>query len=128
MTDSGDDNHGDDADRRSDHIPDRPIRNVHPLGMRVLVQIREAERVTEGGLYVPESARSKMSASILAKVLEVASAVDDETHEMANISGIPLGALVLIGKNAGTQVPWDESLRIVETKEVLATVDEVELV
>jgi hypothetical protein len=35
---------------------------------------------------------------------------------------------VLILKTAGVKVPWDEDMRIVETKEVLATIDEIALV
>jgi co-chaperonin GroES (HSP10) len=41
------------------------------------------------------------------------------------VSGVPHGARVLFAKSAGTKVPWDEDLRILETKEVLATVDEI---
>ena len=101
------------------------IRTVNPLGMRVLVKICERDDVTEGGLYIPENAKKNMAESLIAEVLEVASALDSDTHEETNVSGIPLGAQVLIGKEAGTVVPWDDSLRIVETKEVLAIVDEV---
>ena len=42
-----------------------------------------------------------------------------------NVSGIPHGAKVLFPKSAGIRVPWDEDLRILETKEVLAMVDEI---
>jgi co-chaperonin GroES (HSP10) len=42
-----------------------------------------------------------------------------------NVSGVPLGARVLFAKAAGVKVPWDDDLRILETKEVLATVDEI---
>lgn len=106
----------------------RPVRKVHPLGMRVLVQIKKSDAKTDGGLYLPESAKGTGEESLLAKVIEVASALDDETDEETNISGVPLGATVLIGRSSGVKVPWDESLRIVETKEVLALVDEVELI
>lgn len=118
-----------DREQLYEHKPNaRPIRRVHPLGMRVLVKIRELDEVTGGGLYLPENARLKGSQSLLAEVMQVACAVDDQTHEETNISGIPLGALVLIEKESGIPVPWDDALRIVETKEVLALVDEVELV
>ena len=42
-----------------------------------------------------------------------------------NVAGVPHGAKVLFQKNAGVKVPWDEGLRLLETKEVLATVDEI---
>ena len=42
-----------------------------------------------------------------------------------NVAGVPEGARVLFDKDAGTTVPWDESLRLLETKDVLATIDEI---
>jgi chaperonin GroES len=101
------------------------VRKISPLGFRVLVSIQKDSNQTEGGLYLPEGAKQNMQESLLAEVLEVASAIDDSTDEETNVSGIPLGALVLIPKNAGTKIPWDDTLRIVETKEVLAIVNEI---
>ena len=114
----------------SEHFSDanRSVRKVHPLGMRVLVQIKKADSKTDGGLYLPENAKDRGEESLLAQVIEVASAIDADTDEETNISGIRLGATVLVGRHAGTRVPWDELLRIVDTKEVLAIVDEVELI
>lgn len=106
----------------------RKIRSVSPLGMRVLVKIRKEGNQTEAGLYLPEGAKDAMGESVLGEVLEVASAIDEDTKEEANISGIPNGAVVLIPKRAGTKVPWDEDLRIVETKDVLAIVTEVDVI
>ena len=103
------------------------IRKIHPLGMRVLVLIRKESNVSDGGLYLPEGARQAAVESALAEVIEVASALDHDSEEEANISGVPLGAVVLIPKNAGVRVPWDESMRLVETKEILALVSEIDL-
>lgn len=108
-------------------IESKRIRKVSPLGMRVLVAIRKDPNQTDGGLYLPEGAKQNMQDSLLAEVLEVASAVDDSSEEETNISGVPLGALVLIPKQAGTKVPWDDNLRIVDTKEVLAIVNEIDI-
>lgn len=105
----------------------KKIRRVHPLGLRVLVKIQEDSNTTDGGLYLPEGAKSSMAESVLAEVIEVASAHDDQLSEEANISGIPLGAVVLIGKNTGVKVPWDERIRIVDSKDVLGIVNEVSL-
>ena len=101
------------------------LRRVNPLGMRVLVRIIKDGNQTEAGLYLPPGAKESTQESLLGEVLEVASAIDEDTDEEANISGIPLGALVLIPRNAGVKVPWDDELRIVDTKEVLAVVNEV---
>ena len=117
--------------RESQHqgaVPHRgPIRRVNPLGMRVVIQIRKETNTTDAGLYLPEGSKESTQDALLGEVLEVASAIDDETDEEANISGIPMGALVLIPKDAGISVPWDENLRVVETSDVLGIVYEVEV-
>ena len=105
----------------------RHLRKINPLGMRVVIRIRKESGPTEAGLYLPEGAKQAMQDSILGEVIEVASAVDSDSDEEANISGVPQGALVLVRKDAGVKVPWNEDLRIVETKEVLAIVHEVEV-
>lgn len=107
--------------------PKKTVRRVNPLGFRVVVRLTPDNNMSEGGLYLPEGAKQNMTESILAEVIEVASAVDTHTDEETNVSGIPLGALVLIPKTAGVKIPWDDDLRVVETKEVLAIVDEVNL-
>ena len=110
--------------RRSDK---RKIRRVHPLGFRVLVKIQKDANVTDSGLYLPEGAKELMQESVVAQVIEVASAVDTDTSEETNVSGVPLGSTVLIPKTTGVRVPWDDDLRIVETKDILALVDEISL-
>lgn len=113
--------------RRSVRNESRKIRKLNPLGLRVVVQLRKDSNQTETGLYLPEGAKQAMSESIIAEVIEVASATDEHTDEETNVSGIPLGATVLIMKEAGIRVPWDDSLRIVETTDVLAVVNEISL-
>lgn len=106
----------------------KPIRSINPLGMRVLVRIKKTDNVSDGGLYLPEGAKEQGQESLLGEVVEVASAHENDDDDVGtNVSGIPLGATVLIPRHAGTRVPWDDRLRIVETKEVLAMVEEVNL-
>ena len=113
--------------KRSAMISRKTIHHINPLGMRVLVRIRPEQNVTDGGLYLPEGAKESMLESVIGEVVEVASAVDEHTDEETNVSGIPLGASVLIPKKVGVRVPWDEQLRIVETKDVLAIVETIDL-
>ena len=101
---------------------------ISPLGYRVLIKIRKASNQTKSGLYLPEGAKESKQQSLLGEVIEVASAIDDDTDEETNISGIPLGSLVLIPVDAGVRVPWDDSLRLVDSSDVLAIVEEVEIV
>jgi len=108
-------------------IQGRTIYHVNPLGMRILVKIPDANNVTDGGLYLPDTAKDAMSESVIAEVIEVATANDNIEDEGTNVSGIPLGANVLISKKVGTKVPWDDRLRIVDAKDVLAVVEKIEL-
>ncbi len=104
----------------------KKMHSINPLGMRVLVKIIKEQDTTKSGLYLPEGAKQAMCESILAEVISVASAMDEDTDEETNISGLPLGATVLIKKDEGITVPWDDNLRIVETTEVLAIVEQIE--
>lgn len=108
----------------------RSLRSIHPLGMRVVVKIRKEESRTDSGLYLPEGSKQASQESLLGEVLEVASAfeiAESGEEEEVNVSGIPSGALVLIPKDAGVRIPWDDELRIVDTKQILAIVSEVDL-
>lgn len=105
--------------------PAKKIRKINPLGYRVLISILDEHDMTEGGLYLPQGAKQNLSESLVARVIEVASAMDQDSDEEHNISGIPLGATVLIMKDAGVRVPWDDRLRIVNSKDILALVEEV---
>lgn len=117
--------HTESAARMPKLVETKRLHRVSPLGMRVVVRLKKDTNVSEGGLYLPEGAKQATQESMLAEVIEVASAVDDYSDEETNISGIPQGAIVLIPKGAGVKIPWDDSLRIVETKEVLAIVNQI---
>lgn len=132
-----------------DHAtPERPraiSRHIQPLGPRVLVRIIKAPDRSEHGLYLPQGAKDAQSDALLAEVVEVARTLpkhddlhgerddpddgdeDDEDYARTalgeNVSGIPLGARILFEKDRGTVVPWDDTLRIVEVRYVLAIVE-----
>lgn len=101
------------------------IRRISPLGFRVLVRVEPEDSVSDGGILLPEGTKEKMSEAVLATVIEVASATDQDTFEETNVSGIPMGAMVLIQKDTGVKIPWDDKNRIIESQDVLAIVDEV---
>ena len=106
----------------------RNIRKINPLGLRVVVRIIKENDMTSGGLYLPEGSKEKMQDSLLAEVIEDASALDKDNDREQNISGVPLQSIVLIPKSTGVRVPWDDNLRIVDTKDILAIIDEIDLV
>jgi chaperonin GroES len=106
--------------------PVLPTRVVNPLGMRVLVRLLPNDERSKGGLYLPATVTDQATDALYGEVLAVARATpeDKDSIEGANISGIPDGARVLFAPQAGFRVPWDDSLRLVDTKDVLAVVEE----
>lgn len=96
-------------------------KSLNPLGLRVAVKVIPEVDRTSGGIYLPEGAKTEMQESLLCLVVAVARTYDDS--EEANVSGIPLKSYVLIPKNAGIKIPWDDNIRIVEVKDVLAIVE-----
>ena len=109
--------------------PDRISRHVMPLGPRVLVRVIRSTDRSAGGLYLPQGAKDAVAQAAYGEVVEVARATTEDPDEGfgANVSGVPEGAKVLFGKDKGLPVPWDEDLRILDVKDVVAVVEEIEL-
>lgn len=117
----------------------RVSRHVQPVGPRILVRVVKGPDRSESGLFLPQGVKEDHAAALLGEVLEVARTMpkaetlpeddleraDDSTRiDLGkNVSGIPLGANVLFEKERGVMVPWDESLRLLEVRHVLALVD-----
>jgi co-chaperonin GroES (HSP10) len=108
----------DDRDRRAKH------RLIMPLGMRVLVSVISEDR-TDAGLYLPPGAKEAKDEALFGEVIEVARDKPTTDEETSNVSGVPHGAKVLFKKEAGVRVPWDERLRLLEVRDILATVEEI---
>lgn len=125
--------------------PRRLTRHVQPLGPRVLVRVVKSPDRSETGLFLPQGVKDDNAMALLGEVVEVARTMpkgeslgdegqsrnrdddDDDDDERAdfgtNVSGIPLGANVLFEKDRGVVVPWDETLRIIDVRYILAIVD-----
>jgi co-chaperonin GroES (HSP10) len=108
----------------------------------VLVRVIKDPDRLDSGLFLPEGAKENARQALLGEVVEVARTMpksgyeldydsrdddddDDDAGFGANVSGIPLGAKVLFGKTRGLAVPWDDSLRLVDVRYLLAIVDEI---
>lgn len=129
------------SDPPDDDAPVRVHRHVQPVGPRVLVRIVKGPDRAESGLFLPQGVKEDHAAALLGEVLEVARTMpkadnlgddldddDDDDDDVRldlgkNVSGIPLGANVLFEKQRGIAVPWDETLRLLEVRHVLALVD-----
>ncbi len=136
----------DDQGERPDAAGDRPgkvSRHIQPLGPRVLVRLIKSPDRSESGLYLPAGAKDNHSEALLAEVVEVARTMpkaayiddgdDDDDDDRGdgsaradlgkNVSGVPVGAQVLFAKDQGITVPWDDSLRLLGVRHILAIVD-----
>ncbi len=111
----------------SEPPPKRIIRHIQPMGPRVLVRVLKDDDRHESGLYLPPGARESFAEALYGEVVEVARASSDEADIGANVSGVPCGARILFPKEAGTRVPWDDALRVLEVSKVLALVEEIPL-
>ena len=100
-------------------------RLILPLGLRVLVEVTRLEERTDGGLYLPAGAKEAGDEALYGKVIEVARDRPTSDDVTENVSGVPHGAQVLFRKEAGVRVPWDDRLRLIDVKDILATVEEV---
>ena len=69
--------------------------SIKQLGTRVLVEPKEAEVKTAGGLYIPDSAKEKPQKGT---VIAVGNGAKDEPME------VKVGDVVLYGKYAGTEL------------------------
>ena len=130
----------DNNEQQLEELPPNTVRHIQPVGPRVLVRIVKSPDRSEAGLYLPQGVKESSVAALLGEVVEVARTMpkaetlspededelDDEDERLdlgQNVSGIPLGAYVLFEKERGVAVPWDESLRLLEVRWVLALVE-----
>jgi co-chaperonin GroES (HSP10) len=82
---------------------------------------------SSAGLYLPEGVKEEHDEALYGEVVEVARAeTDANTPSLGeNVSGVPLGAFVLFPKKEGLRIPWDNDLRVLAVKDVVAVVEEV---
>ena len=104
----------------------KTYRLILPLGMRVLVNVLKSDERTDGGLYLPAGTKEKHDDALYGEVIEVARDKASASEEGENVSGVPNGSRVLFRKEAGVRVPWDENLRLLDVKDILATGEEVD--
>lgn len=118
-----------DATSQAPHEPPKPprrIRHIQPVGPRVLIRLKDADERSPGGLYLPQGVAEKHVEALYGEVVEVARANPEADTLGKNVSGIPAGADVLFDKEAGFRIPWEPALRLVETRDILAVVEELD--
>jgi chaperonin GroES len=85
---------------------------IRPLADRVVVEPREAETKTAGGLYIPDTAKEKPQQGV---VVAVGPGKKDEPMEVA------VGETVIYGKYAGTEVSVEgKNYLVMKQSDILA--------
>ena len=85
---------------------------LKPLGTRVVIEPKEAETMTAGGLYIPDKAKEKPQQG---EIVAVGPGTKDEPME------VKVGDVVLYGKYAGTEVTVEnKKYLIVKQSDILA--------
>ncbi len=94
---------------------------VNPMGDRVLVQRMEAEKQTQSGIYLPDTAQEKPQK---ANVIEVGEGARNEKTGERYAPEVQKGQTVLLSEWGGTDVTVDgEEYVIVSSDDILAILD-----
>ncbi|TAN51231.1 MAG: co-chaperone GroES [Methylococcaceae bacterium] len=94
---------------------------IRPLHDRVIVKRLEEERMTAGGIVIPDSAKEKpMRGEVLAvgkgKILD-----DGSVRTMA----VEIGDVVLFGKYSGTEVKLDgEEVVVMREEDIMGIIED----
>jgi len=94
--------------------------NLRPLHDRVIVKRMEEERMSAGGIVIPDSATEK---PIRGEVLAVGNGKILENGEKRALD-ISVGDKVLFGKYSGTEVKVDgEELLVMREEDIMAVIE-----
>ncbi len=94
--------------------------NLRPLHDRVIVKRMEEERMSAGGIVIPDSATEK---PIRGEVLAVGNGKILESGEKRALD-ISIGDKVLFGKYSGTEVKVDgEELLVMREEDIMAVIE-----
>jgi chaperonin GroES len=91
--------------------------SIKPFADRVLLEPVEEEKVTDSGIYLPETSKEK---PVMAKVVEVGPGKTNNEGKLIPLT-VKQGDVVVFSKYAGTEVKvGDKSYLIVNETDILA--------
>jgi len=94
--------------------------NLRPLHDRVIVKRMEEERMSAGGIVIPDSATEK---PVRGEVLAVGNGKILENGEKRALD-IKVGDTILFGKYSGTEVKVDgEELLVMREEDIMAVIE-----
>jgi chaperonin GroES len=96
------------------------IMNIRPLHDRIIVKRMEEERMSAGGIVIPDSATEK---PIKGEVIAVGNGKHLENGDIRSLD-VKAGDKVLFGKYSGTEVKVDgEDLLVMKEDDVMAVIE-----
>ena len=94
--------------------------NIRPLHDRIIVKRMEEERMSAGGIVIPDSATEK---PIKGEVIAVGNGKHLDNGEVRGLD-VKKGDKVLLGKYSGTEVKVDgEDLLVMKEDDVMAVIE-----
>ena len=94
--------------------------NIRPLHDRIIVKRMEEERMSAGGIVIPDSATEKPSKG---EVVAVGNGKQLDNGEVRALDVKP-GGQILFGKYSGTEVKVDgDDLLVMKEDDVMAVID-----
>ncbi len=93
---------------------------IRPLADKLVIKVIEDAEQTQGGIFIPDSAKEKPQKG---EIIAVGPGKKDEKGEKEDM-GVKVGEIVLFAKYAGTDVKADDKVfKIVSVKDVLAVIE-----
>ncbi len=93
---------------------------IRPLGDRVLVKRLESEKLSKGGIIIPDSAKEK---PIEGMVVSAGPGKRDDNGKIAELS-VKAGDKILFGKYSGTEVKIDgDEHLILREEDILGVIE-----
>ena len=94
--------------------------NIRPLHDRVIVKRMEEERVSAGGIVIPDSATEK---PMRGKILAVGNGKRNDKGESVALD-VKAGDIILFGKYSGTEVKVDgEDLLVMREEDIMGVIE-----
>lgn len=96
---------------------------ISPLGERLVVKLLKTEKVTAGGIIIPDSVAGANLGHLTAKVLAVGSGSKNKKGQVKPLD-VQVGDVVLFAEYAGTKIEFNsEELHIVNESDVVGIVE-----
>ncbi len=94
--------------------------SLHPIDDRLVVEIEEAQEKTQGGIFLPDTAKEKPQRG---KVIAVGNGKLLDNGQRLPLT-LQVGDRILFGKYAGTEVKFDgKEYKILKENDVLAKIE-----